>query len=1632
MGKRICRRRGPLVKPLKEVLPAFLLLLLFASVLLMPLPVHASNEVSFEGWITTVVGNGDGLLKPRGVTVDGAGNLYIADTGNNVIRKFDAGTGAITIVAGGGSGCTGETDDVGDGCPAAKAVLSAPSGAVFDIDGNMYIADSAHYRIRMVKAATGVITTVAGNGTKGDTGNGGLAIKAEIGDTYGITSDKSEILYLADYGNKRIRKVNLTSGVISTVAGGGSGCTGETDDVGDGCPAAKAILYGPGDVALDGAGDLYIADLAGNRVRKVNATSTIITTVAGTGTAGYSGDHGPAIDAKLDAPAGLVLDTLRNLYIADSGNHVVRVISAATGAITTTVGTSAEMSDPYGVAMDANENLYIADASDNCIRETQLGSVNFGSEKVGSSTAPMSLGFIFNETLQLGSISVVTQGASGKDFKAVTGGTCKAGTYDSGSTCMVNVDFSPLLPGARYGALVLRDASKPPKTLLTLFFRGNGLGPAVAFPPGTINTVAGDGNKGAEGWGAYGGDGGPATKAELDDPGGVTLDGAGNLYIADYGNNRVRVVNALTGIITTMAGTGTAGYSGDGGLATSAKLNGPSGLVVDGSGDLYISDYSNNRVRMVNLATGIITTVAGTGTAGYNGDGVLATSAELDTPAGLAVDGGGNLYIVDGGNHRVREVDAATGVITTVAGNGNAGYSGDGGPATGAGMSPNGIAVDAAGDIYIAEEIYRLRKIDPATGFISTVVYTYLGGGGDIDALRPVAVDAMGRLYIGANNLVSQVNPGTGEMTAVVGTDIGGYGDVGFSGDGGPATNADLAGPGSIAIDGAGNLYITDRMNLRIRKVDIVDPPVLYFGDLNPGSVSPMQEVGVKDTGNVAVDIAKITPSADIILNKSVTTCLPGNLVPSEICTLGIEYDMTAGSTFGTVTLTDNALNVTNATQTIRLQEKSTLYYTTTKLTASVSTLFAGGAVTVTATVTASLGPTPAGTVTFMDGTATLATVTLNTSGVASSTITSLAVGTHSITAVYSGNGTNFGSTSAALPVTVKAEGAGAVYTTTVVSSSTSKAPYGSAVTFTATVTRTSGTGAPTGSVTFMDATAALATSKLSASGIATYATASLAVGAHSITAVYDGDSDDYFSTSAAVTVNITSVAAHPATVNFGQGNSAATVTFSFAAATKVGSVAVLTMGAPGKDFQAATSSGACAAGSYDRGASCTVDVAFKALASGLRRGAIVLYDASKPPNVLAMVPVYGIGALPAIFAPGIISTVAGNGNMGYTGDGSLAVKAELNNPSDVALDGAGNLYIADNANNVIREVNATTGVITTMAGGGSGCSGETDFFGDGCPAKSAALNAPNGVALDGAGNLFIADEMDGLIREVNASTGVIIAVAGNGNLGYSGDGGPATSAELDMPEGVTLDGAGDLYIADASNDVIRKVEAATGVITTVAGGGSGCSGQTDAIGDGCPAKSAVLNWPENVTLDGAGNLYIADSSNQVIRKISATTDVITTVAGGGSGCSGETDSLGDGCLATSAALSNPTDVALDGAGNLYIADRNNDRIREVNATTKVITTVAGSWTEGYGGDGGPATSAALYWPESVVLDNAGNLYLADTDNNRVRKVLNAGKAAATSSLAAGTHSITAVYSGDSKNASSTSPTLSLTVAASP
>jgi hypothetical protein len=328
------------------------------------------------------------------------------------------------------------------------------------------------------------------------------------------------------------------------------------------------------------------------------------------------------------------------------------------------------------------------------------------------------------------------------------------------------------------------------------------------------------------------------------------------------------------------------------------------------------------------------------------------------------------------------------------------------------------------------------------------------------------------------------------------------------------------------------------------------------------------------------------------------------------------------------------------------------------------------------------------------------------------------------------------------------------------------------------------------------------------------------------------------------------------------------------------------------------------------------------------------------------------------------IFTLAGNGIAGFSGDGGPAYAAKINTPFGVAIDKQGNTYISDSQNNRIRKV-TPGGIISTFAG-----TGVAGLSGDSGAAISAKLNQPCGITVDTAGNVFFADRINHRIRMIN-KLGIIYTVAGSVS-GFFGDGGPATSARLTSPGGVAVDRAGNIYIADTNNDRIRKV-GTNDTIMTIAGGG------TLTI-ENITATRAVLATPRDVAVDTLGNVFFTDSNFDRVRKVNAI-DSINTIAG-----TGVYGFAGDGGPATSAQLREPYSVDVDAAGNIFIADLHNWRIRKVTSTG-TITTIAGSNVQGYGGDGGFATAAALYGPTSVVVNASGDIYIADDFNERIRKV---------------------------------------------
>jgi large repetitive protein len=408
-------------------------------------------------------------------------------------------------------------------------------------------------------------------------------------------------------------------------------------------------------------------------------------------------------------------------------------------------------------------------------------------------------------------------------------------------------------------------------------------------------------------------------------------------------------------------------------------------------------------------------------------------------------------------------------------------------------------------------------------------------------------------------------------------------------------------------------------------------------------------------------------------------------------------------------------------------------------------------------------------------------------------------------------------------------------------------------------------------------------------------------------------------------------------------------------------------------DEFAVVAGGTCAAGtSYSAGQQCTVNLIFQPQYPGLRSGVVRVESSGGSFMGATLLAGIGVGSLP-VLAPGRIDTVAGDADWIYQGDGALAIDSPIFLPTGVVADTAGNFYLSDSGNNRIRRVDGKTGIISTVAGTGS-----PGYQGDHGPATQALISAPAGLVLDGAGDLYFADTGNHVIRRIDGFTGVITTVAGTpGVPGNSGDGSAASGAKLTLPEGLAFDEAGDLLIADTGNNVIREVDAVSGFISTIAG-----TGTAGFNGDGRTAVSAQLNSPWSVSVAQGGTIYIADLSNNRVRSIDHSSGMISTAAG-----TGARDFSGDGENATMAALAEPAAIAIDPAGDIYIADSDNNRVREISASTGLIQTISGTTSEQFAGDAGPANLASLYGPYALFFDQSGNLLVADMFHNRIRRI---------------------------------------------
>ena len=651
-----------------------------------------------------------------GIAVAPNGDIYIARRSHNVISRIDRHGQLYNVVGSGSSGYSG------DGGPATKAELNLPASLTFDRHGNLYISDRANHCVRKVNKK-GIITTVAGNGTGGFSGDGGPATRASLNLPSGIVIDNKGNLYIADRSNNRVRVVN-SKGIITTFAG-----NGDNGYHGDNMPALKATLDKPFGLALDKNNNLYIADRGNNRVRKVDS-SGLISTVAGDGGFYYIGDNGPAYRASIAGPTGVAVDDKGNIYIADRQNNRIRVVDKQ-GLIRTIMGTGQQdyngdselgretnLHLPFSITFDKKGDLLVIDRSHYRIRKLTL---------------------------------------KGSKVTTLAGNGVKQFGGDGGPSQGAHLEFPHGIDVDSKDNVIFSDKAHYRIRKIT--------------PEGIISTIVGTGVRGNIG------NGGPALKASIY-PMRMRLNHKDEIFFISPSGfvSLIRKVNTK-GIINEYITTGDEGYqkavlaSGSGASTKSeiTVISQFSDLVPDKKGNLYLSDRINHQIRILS-PNGKIKTFAGTGDSSYYGDGGPATKAAFRDPAAITLDKAGNLYVGDAANNLIRKIDTK-GTISTIAGNGKHMDTGDGGPAIEAGLrSIDSLVFNPAGELHIVEtNTHHIRKIKK-DGTIVTVA---------------------GRAGIQGNY-----------------------------GDGGPATKAMLKQPADIAFDSKGNMYITDMGNNSIRKVD--------------------------------------------------------------------------------------------------------------------------------------------------------------------------------------------------------------------------------------------------------------------------------------------------------------------------------------------------------------------------------------------------------------------------------------------------------------------------------------------------------------------------------------------------------------------------------------------------------------------------------------------------------------------------------------------------------------------------------------------------------------------------------------------------------------------------------------------
>jgi sugar lactone lactonase YvrE len=897
-----------------------------------------------------------------------------------------------------------------------------------------------------------------------------------------VAVDGAGDLYVADSSNSRV--VKLSAGVASVVN-------------------TASLLSDPVGVAVDAAGDLYISDATNNDIVKMPAGgSAAVLSISGLGT-------------PLSQPFGLALDLAGNLYISDTGNiRIVKVTTGGVGSVYFTTG----LVQPEGVAVDGLGNLYVADASNSIIEkdtpagvfsivstgsftlsgpqgvavsvwgavyvadtvnnriiEAQPTTVGFGHLQYGTvSGTTLTLNVTIGEAVTFSSVQAFTQGTPALDY-TVTGTTCVAGTTTN-AACTVSIQFLPTAAGLRKGTMVL---NVTPET------------PAPPTPPTTILSVPLYGIADAPLATLSPGAASVISTGEVatETPFQITEDGAGNMYVADYEGNNVLKIPPGGGSATVVS------------LGEELTTSEIAGVAIDGAGDLFICDHFDSRI--IEVTPGGVASVLS----------ITGLSTGLDIPTGLAIDAANNLYISDYGNSRVVKVtpSGAGSVVATP------GFT----PGI---LSVLGVAVDAAGTVYFPDaENNRVIKVT-AAGAASLVVAEGLTP--PLSSPQGVAVDGFGNLYIadaGNDRLVKVTSAGVASVVPTPGlTD--------------PSTLGTFY---AIAADVSGNILVPDFSSNRVVEVNL-SAATLAFPNTEVGSTSSPQTATVTNIGDLPL-VFSANPAYTANFSENTgdeNLCASStSLAAGEVCDVSVEFTpQSVGSLSAGITLTNNTLNSSGATESVAVSGTGTLATTSTALAASPNPAIAGQSVTLTATVSPAPTGSSLGTVSFYDGATLLGSGNVNSSGGATYSTASLPVGADSLTAVYSGNAEFATSTSSVYTETVNS----LTSTTTALTAAPNPAAAGQSVTLTATVSPAP-TGSTLGTVSFYDGATLLGSGNVNSSGVATYSTASLPVGADSLTAVYSGNAGFATSTSSVYTETVnsltttTTLIATPNPANVGQ-----------------------------------------------------------------------------------------------------------------------------------------------------------------------------------------------------------------------------------------------------------------------------------------------------------------------------------------------------------------------------------------------------------------------------------------------------------------------------------------------------------------